>query len=250
MSGINTHACAPCLAIGSSFLRNRARRYGAWLLCAWLLSIGMARDLSSLPACDYQDRLTYLRAYQDWPYTLLDTLYRLPADYSPPDLRLVSEAGFAGNHRVRALVLDDLRALGEAARAAGNPLAIQSAYRSYSYQQNTFAYWVNLQGRQAALRVSARAGHSEHQLGTAVDFRSEGGAAAWDMADWAQTPAGAWLRDNGWRYGFIMSYPRDSFTTVCYSYEPWHYRYVGREVAAQVEASGLTLREWLWLQQP
>ena len=52
---------------------------------------------------------------------------------------------------------------------------------------------------------------------------------------------------NAWRYGFVMSYPRGSFSRVCYDYEPWHYRYVGRAAAADIRASGLTLREWLWL---
>jgi D-alanyl-D-alanine carboxypeptidase len=52
---------------------------------------------------------------------------------------------------------------------------------------------------------------------------------------------------NAWRYGFVMSYPRNAFATVCYDYEPWHYRYVGREAAWRIWISGLTVREWLWL---
>ncbi len=55
------------------------------------------------------------------------------------------------------------------------------------------------------------------------------------------------MATNAWRYGFVLSYPRGRFATVCYEYEPWHYRYLGRPMAAEVRASGLTLREWLWL---
>ena len=55
------------------------------------------------------------------------------------------------------------------------------------------------------------------------------------------------MEANAWRYGFAMSYPRNSFAKVCYDYEPWHYRYLGRTVAKQVRDSTLTLREWLWL---
>ena len=104
-----------------------------------------------------------------------------------------------------------------------------------------------MKGYDQALRISARAGHSEHQLGTTLGLTSLGGRPPWEYADWAATPAGAWTAANAWRYGFVMSYPRDSFGNVCYDYEPWHYRYLGREKAKQVRESGLTLREWLWL---
>ena len=94
-------------------------------------------------------------------------------------------------------------------------------------RRSTFAYWVRVSGYAAALRSSARAGHSEHQLGTTLDFRSYGGSAPWNYADWGTTKAGAWLRNNAWRYGFVMSYPKGKTSVTCYAYEPWHYRYVG-----------------------
>ncbi len=71
-----------------------------------------------------------------------------------------------GGFTVRAFVIADLKAMAKAARAAGARLAVQSAYRSYSTQVSTFAYWVRVDGYTAALKGSARAGHSEHQLGT------------------------------------------------------------------------------------
>lgn len=201
------------------------------------------------PDCRYDNLLTTHRAYTDWPITLLDTIYKLPETYAPTDLVPLSEAGLESDLLVRAFITSDLRALVQAAEAAGYPLAVQSAYRSYSYQTGTFDYWVTQRGREEALRVSARAGHSEHQLGTTLDFRSADGPPAWDLEDWGATPAGAWLAEHAPRYGFVMSYPKGSEETVCYSYEPWHYRYVGREVAQAVQESGLTLREWLWEQQ-
>ena len=91
---------------------------------------------------------------------------------------------------------------------AGARLAVQSAFRSYSTQKSTFAYWSRVSGYTAALKSSARAGHSEHQLGTTVDFRSYGGSAPWYYSDWGNTKAGAWLKKNAWKYGFIMSYPK------------------------------------------
>jgi D-alanyl-D-alanine carboxypeptidase len=139
--------------------------------------------------------------------------------------------------------------MAKAARAAGARLAVQSAYRSYSTQVSTFAYWVRVSGYAAALKSSARAGHSEHQLGTTLDFRSYGGSAPWNYRDWATTKAGKWLKANAWKYGFVMSYPKGKTSVTCYAYEPWHYRYVGKQTAAAVRASGVTLREFLWRQQ-
>jgi hypothetical protein len=63
-------------------------------------------------------------------------------------------------------------------------------------------------GYAAALKVSARPGHSEHQLGTTIDFKSYGGSAPWNYTNWATTRAGAWMAANAWKYGWVMSYPK------------------------------------------
>ena len=202
---------------------------------------------SPLPPCAYEDRPAALSGYEAWPYTLLDTLYALPESYAPEDLVPLADAGVGTPEmRVRAVVIDDLRALLGAAAAAEIALEVQSAYRSHSYQESTFAYWVEQNGLGAALKTSARPGHSEHQLGTALDFRSADASPAWELADWRETPEGAWLALNAARFGFVMSYPAGQEAVTCYSYEPWHYRYVGRGAAAELAESGLTLREWLW----
>jgi len=221
------------------------------LLVACMLATGLAATVvsaSSLPPCKVADTLTAQRRYADWPDTVLDTRFKLPSSYAPGDLRSTTTAGL-GSHKVRRFVLADLKAMASAARAAGARLAIQSAYRSYSTQKSTFAYWVRVSGYSAAIRSSARAGHSEHQLGTTIDFRSYGGSAPWYYTDWGRTKAGAWLRTNAWKYGFVMSYPKGKSSLTCYAYEPWHFRYVGRAEAAKVRASKLTLREYLWREQ-
>lgn len=201
-----------------------------------------------LPECRYDDVLTPYRAYRDWRKTLLDPIYMVPRSYVPPNLVSVREANISGRGKVRPLVLTDLRALAAAARAAGKPLAIQSAYRSYARQETIFANNVEQYGFKYAALVSARPGHSEHQLGTALDFKSKGGPAPWELKDWATTPAGKWMKNNGWKYGFVMSYPYGKRSVTCYKYESWHYRYFGREVARAITESGLTTREWLWRQ--
>ena len=127
---------------------------------------------TSLPTCRIDDVKTAQRGYDDWRRTVLDPTYRLTKGYAPTDLRSTSHAGLNGGQKVRALVIADLRDMATAARQAGARLAVQSAYRSYSTQKATFSYWVRVLGKAEALRTSARAGHSEHQLGTTIDFRA------------------------------------------------------------------------------
>ncbi len=207
----------------------------------------------ALPSCAVADEPAPRAALDEWRYTVLDTRFMLPADYAPPDLVDLATAldGVAPyvapkGARLRAVLLTDLVLLVRAAEAAGAPLEIQSAYRSYEYQRTVFDGWVARDGYDAALRSSARAGHSEHQLGTVFDVKSRGGPPPWDLDDWASTPEGAWMAANAWRFGFVMSYPPGKENVTCYVYEPWHYRYLGRELAAAVHASGLAPREYLW----
>ena len=198
-----------------------------------------------LPACGFGEVLTPWPRLDQVRVTILDTWYRLPSTYVPP-LRSVTAAGFSSGGSVRRDVIPDLAALRAAAHRAGVPLGIRSAYRSYATQAWTYRLWVRILGRSLALRSSARAGHSEHQLGTAIDFTVPGGSAPWSYRDWAsQTRTGAWLKANAWRFGFVMSYPRGMSSRTCYDYEPWHYRWVGREIAAKIRASGLPPRAWM-----
>jgi D-alanyl-D-alanine carboxypeptidase len=198
------------------------------------------------PACDYLDVATPHAGYPEWPISLLDTVFRLPAGYAPSDLVDSSAAGLNGGYPIRSVMVEDLRAMAADARAAGAPIAVVSGYRSHAEQEKTFAYWVSIGGYEQALQTSARPGHSEHQLGTAIDVTSEEGAPPWEYVDWGATPAGAWMARHAWRYGFVMSYPAASFDRTCYDYEPWHYRYVGRDLAARIAGSGRTPREVLW----
>ena len=199
---------------------------------------------SEPPKCAYKDVLTAARQYDQWTHTLLDTIYRVPRSYAPGDLR---STGVSGGGLVRSFVVADLRAMFAAARNADAQLTIRSSYRSYATQVATFNGWVAEIGWAQALLASARPGHSEHQLGTTIDVTSYGGKAPWDYADWGATKAGTWMRNNAWRYGFVMSYPKGlSPSITCYKYEPWHFRYVGKPVAKAIRNSGVTSRQWFW----
>lgn len=209
--------------------------------------VGVTAGTPRLPACAYKDVKTRFRSLTQWRKTSVDTRLMVGKGYAPTDLVPVGKAGLAGGGMVRSLVIRDLKAMAKAAKRQGKAIAVRSAYRSYRQQVATFAYWVRVSGRSAALKASARPGHSEHQLGTTIDFRSASSTRApWDYRDWATTGPGRWMRANAWRYGFVMSYPKGKRTTTCYTYEPWHYRYVGRALAERIHDSGLTTREYLW----
>jgi zinc D-Ala-D-Ala carboxypeptidase len=218
-------------------------------LTAQVTSATSATGVAGLPACQVADTLTLHRSLTDWRRALLDQQFRLSSAYKPKDLRSTAGAGLNAGYKVRRVALTDLKKMATAARRARARFSVQSAYRSYATQKATFASWVRAHGMAVALKESARAGHSEHQLGTTLDLRSYRGRAPWDVKDWATSKAGKWLKANAWKYGFVMSYPKGKTAVTCYTYEPWHYRYVGRTLARQVRDSKLTLREFLWQRQ-
>ena len=144
------------------------------------------------PTCTVGDTLTRYRATSDWYRSLLDTRFRLSKAYVPGDLVRVSRAGVSGYGRIRRIALGDFAAMARAARAARAPFAVQSAYRSYGTQISVFWRWVGVMGYRRALLASARPGHSEHQLGTAVDLKTPAERRP-GLPDWGRTRAGPGL---------------------------------------------------------
>ncbi len=173
----------------------------------------------------------------------LDKQHRVPADCMPGDLvELPAEISAQGAQYLRSETLAALREMFDAAREQqGFFLVVNSSYRSYQTQADTYNYWVQTYGKEQADRTSARPGHSEHQLGTTADV----GARGLYLEAFIGTAEATWLAENAWKYGFIVSYPEGKEDVTGYAYEPWHVRYVGKDVAAEVQSSGLTLREYL-----
>jgi zinc D-Ala-D-Ala carboxypeptidase len=215
---------------------------GAALLAFPVAAPAPVAGVGPLPACRLDDILTSPRDYDSWSVTLVDTILRVERTYVPPDLVPLSNAGVGGGGSIRKVTINDLRAVAKAARANGTPLGNVSAYRSYRQQVKLFNSYAKAYGYKEAVKFSARPGHSEHQLGLAIDF-----AAAGTSSFVSGTSAtGRWLAKNAWEYGWVLSYPRGKYETTCYTNEPWHYRYVGRELARKIHDSGLTIREYLW----
>lgn len=159
-------------------------------------------------------------------------------DWEPNDLVV-----FEGQ-QLRAEAARAARAMMDAAKAEDVTLTVSSAYRSYAVQQQTYQHWVSVNGQQLADQLSARPGYSEHQTGLAIDFSSPEGCRLEECYE--DTRAGRWLAKNAPNYGFILRFPKGRQAITGYLFEPWHYRYLGKDLAAQYASSGAgTLEEFL-----
>ena len=157
----------------------------------------------------------------------------LPDGYQPADLVLASAHGIpaAGAQRLRALIADDTRALIEAAAQLGHELYVGSGFRSQAEQVAIFAAQVRRWGdADTANRYSAQPGHSQHQLGTTLDFTL-------DFRAFRGSDAAAWLRDNAHSYGFVLPYTAAAIVRTGYVDEPWHARWLGRPLATALQSA-------------
>lgn len=156
-------------------------------------------------------------------------VYFLNEHYVPSDLDDIPDDFVYENREEQEIhgdVLPYLEDLFEDAEADGIDIKIASAYRSFGTQAGLKAQYNFIYGAGTANQFSADQGYSEHQLGTTVDFTTEsigGGLGGFD-----KTEAYKWLKSNAYKYGFIISYPESN---SYYQYEPWHWRFVGRDLA-------------------
>ena len=172
-------------------------------------------------------------------------LSALPAELTlyGKDIQLESNAALAAEALIR-----ELHALGY------QDIVVTSGYRDYAYQQilfNTYLGnemakhpdWTEAQCRAEVLTYSAFPGESEHQTGLCVDLISTKNPTLDET--FADNPAYAWLVENAHNFGFILRYPKGKEGITGYSYEPWHYRFVGVEAATAIHEQGITLEEYL-----
>ena len=155
---------------------------------------------------------------------IVNKTYSLPKDFAPGELSENAAENF-----VR---------LSSDARELGLNIVCTSGYRSYESQEQIYNNYAAADGVLKADTYSARAGHSEHQTGLAIDVNSI-------SDDFIGTPECEWLAQNAHKYGFIIRYPKDKEEYTGFSYEPWHIRYVGEDTATKIYESGLSLEEYL-----
>ena len=165
-----------------------------------------------------------------------------PVDYAPTDLVTLDVA--SQNPPVfRREAGDALLALFAAGEAEGaGAFQVQSAYRSYATQVSVYQGWVSQLGQAQADIQSARPGHSEHQTGLVADISPVPLSCAL-QACFGDTAQGRWLAANAWRYGWLLRYPADKTAVTGFTYEPWHFRYVGVPLATEMHDTGVTTLE-------
>jgi len=167
----------------------------------------------------------------------------LPADYVPADLVKPDIHRRGGHTLLRQDAATALEEMNAAAIAeVGKPLQLVSGYRSFGDQEKTYARYVRKDGEDHADTYSARPGYSEHQTGLAADLSTVRGK----LEKFGDTKLGEWTTENSWRFGFILRYTDENEPQTGYQSEPWHYRFIGKDLAAQYHSSGATsLEEFL-----
>jgi len=173
--------------------------------------------------------------------------YALPDNYEPkdlvyPDVRFIFKEKIE-KRMLRKVAAEALEQLFAAAEEDGVYLAGVSAYRSHATQKSLFNRYVERDGYEKAKTYSAVPGTSEHETGLAIDVTSsDGKCAAQDC--FGGTKEAIWLAKHGADHGFIVRYPEGKEEVTGYKYEPWHLRYVGVEMAKELDSEGITLEEY------
>ena len=171
----------------------------------------------------------------------------LPENFVPQNLMYLNVPFiFSGNSEKRMMRKEaaiELERLFAGAKKEGVTLLGVSAYRSYQTQKALFERYVAIDGYEKARTYSAIPGTSEHQTGLAIDVTGGNGKCPAEDC-FAGTIEAAWLEQNAAEYGFIIRYPKGKDAITGYKYEPWHLRYVGKDVAVDVSTKGITLEEY------
>ena len=169
---------------------------------------------------------------------LVNKFYHLKEDYVPNDLVTLSgQYNKGANNKMRKDAALAFMEMVDAAKLDNIILYNMSAYRDYNYQVNLYNKYIQRDGKEAADKYSARPGYSEHQSGLCSDLNNI--SDSFDGTDEA-----IWLKNNAYKYGFILRFPKDKEDITGYKYEPWHYRYVGKDAAKIIYDDDITLEEY------
>ena len=217
------------------------------MICCFALTAG----------CNQGANSDYINTENTEYLVLLNKTHTSGESYCPPDLtKLDSELTLYGKEvELRLYAAKAAEAMVKEMHAQGyTDIMVTSGYRSYTYQQalfNTYLEqemtahpnWSEAEARAYVLTYSAAPGTSEHHTGNAIDLISTNHVSLDET--FAQNPAYEWLQHNAHRFGFILRYPADKTDITGYSYEPWHYRFVGAKAATEIHERGITLEEYL-----
>ena len=227
--------------------------------------------LAIAPEVDYvtdvSEYLDYINSKDEYIFTLANKQNPISKDFEPANLINIPKEYSRKDQTIQLYITAEkaLEAMMQDIRADGfSDVCVQSAYRNYIYQMGLFNNYVNSemnkglsyeQALENANKYSAKPEFSEHRTGLCVDFfvptvmdelenyGHEGNNP--NDVGFAETDVFPWLVENSWKYGFILRYPEDKVDITGYSYESWHYRFVGLEIASIIHQTGLSYEEYI-----
>ena len=197
---------------------------------------------------EYVNSKAYKKGYEEYEDADLskDTLmiaskiYYL-ANYIPSDLVDVEEAYYCLSlPQLRSVAWDAYKNMADAARKEGLYFYISTAYRSYDFQNTLYTNYLKTDPQEVVDTYSSRPGFSDHQIGLSADIRTLD--CAFDA--FTNTPEANWLKDNAYKFGFIMRYPEGKESITGYIPESWHFRYVGKDAAKIIYDNNITYDEY------
>ena len=172
---------------------------------------------------------------------LTNKFNKLSNDYEPSDLKDISNVySYGENQKLRESAYNAFISMFNDAKKDNVTLIVNSSYRSYNDQEETYNNYSTWYGKEEADKIAARPGFSEHQTGLAIDIMTY----KTNRNNFEVSDAFKWLQENAYKYGYILRYPKDKEYLTGYSYESWHYRYVGKEIANEIKNNNITYDEY------
>ena len=209
-----------------------------YLILAILILIFYTKDIDFTSDTHYKN-ITVITE-PDIHVVLVNKNYKLPDNYIPADLEQISILYSNDDKYLRKDAKEAFENLSQDASVLGYKIVAVSAYRDYNYQDKLYNNYIGEKGNDYADICSARPGHSEHQTGLAVDVMGSNN----DYDEFENSIEFEWMKNNAHKYGFILRYPENKTKITGFKYEPWHYRYVGVEVAKTIYREKITLEEY------
>lgn len=173
---------------------------------------------------------------------IVNKFYYLEKDYYYGELvKMDNDYDNQNGNMLNSVAYEAFKELVDQAEIEGYQIRNNSAYRSYDTQNNLYNSYKNSGGLAYADKWSARAGLSEHQTGLALDV---GVQTKYATGKFEYSREFTWMKENSYKYGFILRYPKGKEYITGYNYEPWHYRYVGVEAATYIYENDITYEEY------
>ena len=226
--------------------------FGAyWVLNKKVEAPGKAgNDIPSQSGIQATDFAKYTVDVQNSIYYIVNKQRPLPTSYVPPNLvrpniNLVPDDN-PEEQQLRSEAASAAENMFADAKKADLNLVMASGYRSAHLQEIVFNGYAARDGETAANKYSARPGTSEHQTGLALDITTASRKCYLEIC-FESTPEGKWLKDNAYKYGFSLRYQKGKEDITGYQFEPWHFRYVGVDLAKRLQDSKQTMEEFFGL---